>query len=90
MTGLRVGETLGLDDMDVDTHGTLLHIWHAKNGKNRSISITACTAERLADYRSLRDRLLHPLDPFLSRSLVMGAVASGEPIAQAHKLPKRS
>ena len=60
VTGLRVGETLGLDDSDVDTHGTLLHIRHAKNGKNRSIPITACTAERLAGYRSLRDRLLHP------------------------------
>ena len=60
VTGLRVGETLGLDDNDVDTQGAMLRIRRAKNGKKRSIPITACTAERLAGYRSLRDRLLHP------------------------------
>ena len=59
VTGLRIGETLGLDDSDVDTRRALLHIRHAKNGRNRRIPIAACTAERLAGYRSLRDRLLH-------------------------------
>ena len=62
VTGLRIGETLRLDDSDVDTNKAVLQIRHAKNGRNRTVPITPCTAERLADYRSLRDRILHAVD----------------------------
>ena len=61
-TGLRVGEALGLDDGDVDTDEALLHIRHAKNGRNRLIPVTPCTADRLGEYRSFRDRVLGPKD----------------------------
>ena len=62
VTGLRVGETLALDDADVDTSDATVHIRHAKNGRNRVLPIARCTADRLAEYRSLRDRVLHVLD----------------------------
>ena len=62
VTGLRIGETLRLDDSDMDTNEAILQIRHAKNGRNRTVPIAPCTAERLADYRSLRDRILHSVD----------------------------
>ena len=57
VTGLRVGETLALDDDDVDASEATLHVRHAKNGRNRVLPIARCTADRLAEYRSLRDRV---------------------------------
>ena len=62
VTGLRPGEALGLDDGDVDTAGCLLHVRKAKNGRFRMVPVTPCTAARLEEYRSLRDRVLGPLD----------------------------
>ena len=58
VTGLRVGEAVALDNVDVDTDEAALHVRHAKNNRNRTVPITSCTAERLACYRSLRDRTL--------------------------------
>lgn len=58
VTGLRVGEALGLDDGDVDTEGRVLHVKHGKNGNQRVIPISSCTAERLSDYKNLRDNVL--------------------------------
>ena len=55
VTGLRVGEALGLDDSDVDTNECVLHIKHGKNGDQRLIPITSCTAERLVAYQRVRD-----------------------------------
>ena len=62
VTGLRVGETLALNDDDVDTSEAVVHVRHAKNGRNRILPIAWCTADRLAEYRSLRDRVLHVID----------------------------
>ena len=62
VTGLRIGETLGLDDGDVDTNQAVLQIRHAKNGRNRIVPLAPCTAGRLADYRSLRDRICRAVD----------------------------
>ena len=62
VTGLRTGEAVDLDDRDVDTDEGLLHIRHAKNGRSRMVPITPCTAARLEEYRSLRNRILGPLD----------------------------
>ncbi len=62
VTGLRIGETLRLDDRDVDTDEAMLHVRHAKNGRKRTLPIAPCTAKRLADYRSLRDRILRAVD----------------------------
>ena len=60
--GLRPGEALGLDDGDVDTGECLLHVRKAKNGRCRMVPVTPCTATRLEGYRSLRNRVLGPLD----------------------------
>ena len=62
VTGLRVGEAVALDSVDVDTDEAVLHVRHAKNNRNRTVPITSCTAERLACYRSLRDRTLRAPD----------------------------
>ena len=62
VTGLRISEALGLDDEDVDTDAALLHIRHAKNDRSRVVAITPCTAERLVEYRLLRDRILGAVD----------------------------
>lgn len=53
---------MGLDDRDVDTDGGLLHIRNAKYGRSRMVPVTPCTAARLEEYRSLRNRILGPLD----------------------------
>lgn len=58
VTGLRLGEALGLDDGDVDTEGRVLHVKHGKNGPQRVLPITSCTAERLSDDKNLRDNIL--------------------------------
>ena len=57
-TGLRIGEALGLDDLDVDLDAALLHIGNGKNGESRFIPITDCTADRLRAYRGERNRVL--------------------------------
>ena len=62
VTGLRIGEAVGLDDRDVDTDEGLLHIRNAKNGRSRMLPVTPCTAAQLEKYRSLRNRFLGPLD----------------------------
>ena len=62
VTGLRVGGAVALDNVDVDTDEAALHVRHAKNNRNRMVPITSCTAERLAWYRSLRDRTLRAPD----------------------------
>ena len=58
VTGLRISEALGLDDNDVDPEAALLRIRHTKKDRSRIVAITPCTAERLMEYRSLRDRTL--------------------------------
>lgn len=58
VTGLRVGEALGLDDQDVDLVTAVLFVRRGKNGKSRFIPVTDCTAERLDRYRTTRSRIL--------------------------------
>lgn len=58
VTGLRIGEAVGLDDGDVDTREAVLQVRHAKNNRRRTVPITACAAGRLVGYRSLRDRIV--------------------------------
>ena len=58
VTGLRIGEAVGLDDPDVDLDATLLHVRHAKNGRSRVVPFTPCTAQRLRAYRAERIRML--------------------------------
>ncbi len=58
VTGLRLGEALGLNDRDVDVDAAVLHVGSAKNGKSRFVPITDCTAGHLAAYRGVRNRVL--------------------------------
>ena len=58
VTGLRIGEAVGLDDPDVDLDAAVLHVKHAKNGRSRVVPVTTCTAERLRAYRAERNRVL--------------------------------
>lgn len=57
VTGLRIGEAMGLDGRDVGTDEALLHIRHAKNGGHRLMPVTPCTADRLGEHRSLQTGL---------------------------------
>ena len=58
VTGLRIGEAVGLDDRNVDVDTAVLHVRHAKNGRSRVVPFTECTAERLRAYRAERNRIL--------------------------------
>ena len=60
VTGLRIGEALGLDDPDVDLDEAVLFVRRGKNGRSRFIPITDCTAERLGQYRAARNRIFGP------------------------------
>lgn len=57
VTGMRVGEAIGLDRSDLDwTHG-LLTIRDAKFGKSRELPLAASTLAALRCYADARDRL---------------------------------
>lgn len=57
VTGMRVGEVIGLDRVDVDVDGSLLVVRHAKFGKSRRLPLHPSTAEALDEYARTRDRL---------------------------------
>ena len=57
-TGLRIGEAIGLDDLDVDLDAAVLRVGNAKKGESRFIPVTDCTADRLRTYRGERTRVL--------------------------------
>lgn len=56
VTGLRIGEAIGLDSSDVDLTKGLVMIRNAKFGKSRQLPLHATTVAALKDYRRLRDR----------------------------------
>lgn len=58
VTGLRIGEAVGLDDCDVDTDAAVLRVRGDKTGTSRFVPFTECTAERLRAYRARRNRIL--------------------------------
>ena len=58
VTGLRIGEALGLDDRDVDAEDAALVIRHAKNGKSRVIPVTRCVVTKLQAYQQFRDHVV--------------------------------
>ena len=65
-TGLRVSEAIGLSRADVDLAKGLLHIRHAKFGKDRWVPLhpTTCHALRLYGRRSDQDRTSANADAF--------------------------
>lgn len=58
VTGLRTGEAIALDNADVDFHRDVLIVRKAKFGKTREVPLHATTAQALAEYADVRDRLV--------------------------------
>ena len=55
-TGLRMGEALGLDRVDVDLADSVLMVRNAKFGKSREVLLHPSTMQALLEYAELRDR----------------------------------
>ena len=56
VTGMRIGEALGLDRRDVDLNDGALHVRAAKQSKQREVPLHATTVEALRDYASSATR----------------------------------
>ena len=64
VTGMRLGEAIGLDRQDVDLDQGLLKVRQAKFSKSRWVPIHLTTREKLQQYRALRDKIFpHPQSP---------------------------
>jgi integrase len=59
VTGMRVGEAIGLDRADLDLANGVITVRQAKFGKTRLLPLHPTTADALRGYLRLRDRL-HP------------------------------
>lgn len=58
VTGVRVGEALALDVVDLNVDTGVLRVREGKNGKERLLPLDPSTVARLHDYRVERDRLI--------------------------------
>ena len=58
VTGLRIGEALGLDDRDVDAVNATLSVRHAKSGKCRVIPVARCVVAKPQACRQFRDHVV--------------------------------
>jgi integrase/recombinase XerD len=58
VTGMRIGEAIGLDRADFDPSGGLLLVRSAKFGKDRQLPLHDSTTKALTSYLTCRDRLL--------------------------------
>jgi integrase/recombinase XerD len=56
VTGMRIGEALGLDRGDVDKRHGLLRIIDSKFGKSREVALAPSTIDALAAYTQIRDQ----------------------------------
>jgi integrase/recombinase XerD len=56
VTGIRIGEAIGLDDGDFDAGGELLVVRNAKYGKHRLVPLHPSAVQALARYAGLRRR----------------------------------
>lgn len=64
VTGPRIGEAIGLDDVDVDLTTGLLQVRHAKGGTQRLIPLHPTTTAALLAYRDQRDQgFAQPVSP---------------------------
>jgi integrase len=57
VTGMRVGEAIGLDRDDVDMDAAVLAVLHGKNNRSREVPLHPTTVEALKTYASLREEL---------------------------------
>jgi integrase len=66
VTGMRLGEVIGLDNTDFDPQQGLLTVRHAKLGKHRLLPLHPSTVAAVNDYRRLRDSVFpHPVSAAL-------------------------
>jgi integrase/recombinase XerD len=64
VTGMRLGEGIGLDRQDVDLEQGLLRVRQTKFNKSRWVPVHGTTQKRLRQYQRLRDRICpHPQSP---------------------------
>jgi integrase/recombinase XerD len=64
VTGMRLGEALGLDRQDVDLQQGLLKVRQTKFNKSRWVPLHATTRDKLRQYLQLRDQIWpHPQSP---------------------------
>lgn len=64
VTGMRLGEAIGLDRQDIDLDQGLIKVRQAKFNKSRWVPIHPTTRNKLQQYQSLRNRLCpHPKSP---------------------------
>jgi integrase/recombinase XerD len=57
VTGMRIGEAIGLDRGDIDFDDGVLTVWYSKFGKSRELPLHPTTVNALKAYASARDRL---------------------------------
>ena len=57
VTGMRVGEAIGLNRDDADLNAGVLTVRNGKHGKSRLVPVHDTTARALRDYQRVRDRL---------------------------------
>jgi integrase len=80
VTGMRIGEVIGLDRGDVVLPARLLTVRHGKNGRSRQVALHPTTVTALDGYAHVRDELCpRPMGPsFLvtgsGRRLVRGTI----------------
>ncbi len=63
VTGMRVGEVVGLVDDDIDFGAGVLAVRDAKFGKSREVALHSSTVSALARYVAARDERFGPRDP---------------------------
>jgi len=64
VTGMRIGEVLGLDRTDIDWDGATLLVRESKFGKSRLVPVLDSTLDVLEGYTQVRDRLcVNPTTP---------------------------
>ena len=57
VTGIRIGEAIGLDRDDIDRHQQLIRVIDGKFGKSREVAVHETTITALDRYAELRDRV---------------------------------
>lgn len=64
VTGMRIGEVIGLDRSDVDLAERSLTVRHGKNGRSRQVALHPTTVTAIDAYAHLRDEFCpHPVSP---------------------------
>ena len=84
VTGMRIGEAVGLDRHDVELGEGRLTVRHGKNGRSRDVALHPTTVMALDSYARVRDEFYpHPKDPKLSGHHHRNAHEQGDDLARS-------